>query len=154
MSLLFLANSRKYIIPKNVCMLHISKSSNDNGSFSNQWLGIWTLVKWSTNEFWGGPELGGKGSKWFSCSLPSLRAFLVAQLVKNLPALRETWVRSPGLRRSPGEGKGYPLQYSGLENSTDCIDHGVAKSRTQLNDFHFHLSLSTSTYSNTKGYSR
>ena len=36
----------------------------------------------------------------------------------------------PGLGRSPGEGKGYPLQYSGLENSVDCIVHGVAKSRT------------------------
>ena len=34
----------------------------------------------------------------------------------------------PGLRRSPGEGKGYPLQYSGLENSMDCIVHGVAES--------------------------
>ena len=34
----------------------------------------------------------------------------------------------PGLGRSPGEGKGYPLQYSGLENSMDCIDHGVAES--------------------------
>ena len=32
----------------------------------------------------------------------------------------------PGLGRSPGEGKGYPLQYSGLENSMDCIVHGVA----------------------------
>ena len=36
----------------------------------------------------------------------------------------------PGLRRSPGEGKGYPLQYSGLENSKDCIVRGVAKSQT------------------------
>ena len=36
----------------------------------------------------------------------------------------------PGLGRSPGEGNGYPLQYSGLENSMDCIVHGVAKSRT------------------------
>ena len=43
----------------------------------------------------------------------------------------------PGLGRSPGEGKGYPLQYSGLENSMDCIVHGVAKSQTQLSDFHF-----------------
>ena len=41
----------------------------------------------------------------------------------------------PGLGRSPGEGKGYPLQYSGLENSLDCIVHGVAKSQTQLSDF-------------------
>ena len=36
----------------------------------------------------------------------------------------------PGLGRSPGEAKGYPLEYSGLENSMDCIGHGVAKSRT------------------------
>ena len=42
----------------------------------------------------------------------------------------------PGLGRSPGEGKGYPLQYSGLENYTDCIVHGVAKSRAPLSDFH------------------
>ena len=36
----------------------------------------------------------------------------------------------PGLESSPGEGKDYPLQYSGLENSMGCIVHGVAKSRT------------------------
>ena len=41
----------------------------------------------------------------------------------------------PGLGRSPGEGKGYPLQYSGLDNSMDCIVHGVTKSQTQLSDF-------------------
>ena len=45
----------------------------------------------------------------------------------------------PWLGRSPGEWKGNPLQYSGLENSMDCIVHGVAKSRTQLNDFHIHI---------------
>ena len=45
----------------------------------------------------------------------------------------------PGLRRSPGEGKGYPLQYSGLENSVDFIVHRVAKSQTQLSNFHFHV---------------
>ena len=44
-----------------------------------------------------------------------------------------------GLGRSPGEEKGYPLQYSGLENSMDCIVHGVAKSQTRLRDFHFTL---------------
>ena len=42
-----------------------------------------------------------------------------------------------GLGRSPGEGKGYPLQYSGLENSMDCIVHGVTKSQAWLSDFHF-----------------
>ena len=45
------------------------------------------------------------------------------------------WI--PGLGRGPGEGKGYPFQYSGLENSMDCIVHGVTKSHTQLSDFHF-----------------
>ena len=42
----------------------------------------------------------------------------------------------PGLGRSPGEGKGYPFQYSGLENSVDCIVHRVEKSQTRLSDFH------------------
>ena len=102
-------------------------------------------------------------------------ASLIAQLVKNLPAMQETWFNSwigkicwrrdrlptpvflgflcgsagkesacnvgdlgliPGSGRSPGEGKGYPLQYSGLENSMDTV-HGVAKSRTRLSDFDF-----------------
>ena len=46
----------------------------------------------------------------------------VAQLVKNLPAIGR-----PGLGGSPGEGKGYPLQYSGLENSVECVAHGVTE---------------------------
>ena len=46
----------------------------------------------------------------------------------------------PGLGRSPGEGNGYPLQYSCQENSVDrgawwATVHGVTKSRTQLSDF-------------------
>ena len=50
----------------------------------------------------------------------------------------------PGLRRSSGEGNGYPLQYSVLKNSTKkgawwATVHGVAKSQTQLSDFHFHM---------------
>ena len=52
--------------------------------------------------------------------------------------MQETWVRSiPVLWGSPGEGKGYPLQYSGLENSMDCTVHGVTKSCTWVRDFHF-----------------
>ena len=46
----------------------------------------------------------------------------------------------PGLGRSPGEGKSYPLQYSGLENSMDCIVYGVAKSWTRLSNFSLSLS--------------
>ena len=42
----------------------------------------------------------------------------------------------PVFGRSPGEEKGYPLQYSGLENSMDCIVHGIAKSWTRLSNFH------------------
>ena len=45
----------------------------------------------------------------------------------------------PGLGRSPRKGKGYPLQDSGLENSMDCIVHGVVKSQTWLSNFHFHF---------------
>ena len=41
----------------------------------------------------------------------------------------------PGLGRSPGEGKGYPLQYSGLENFKGYIVHGVAKNQTRLSYF-------------------
>jgi len=59
----------------------------------------------------------------------------VAQLVKNLPIMWETH----NVGRSPGEGKGYPLQYSGLENSMDCTVPGVAKSQTRLRHFHFHF---------------
>jgi len=75
-----------------------------------------------------------------------LRAFLVAQTVKNLPAVWETPGLIPGLGRSSGEGNGNPLQYSCLENSMDrgawqATVHGVAKSRTQPSDFHFTHSL-------------
>ena len=49
----------------------------------------------------------------------------------------------PGLGRSPGEEKGYPLHYSGLENSTDCVVHGVTKSWTRLSDLHLHFQEGT-----------
>ena len=62
-------------------------------------------------------------------------ASLVAQLAKNLPAMQENWLQSLGWE-DPLE-KGYPLQYSGLENSMDWIVHEVEKSQTSLRDFHF-----------------
>ena len=58
---------------------------------------------------------------------------LVAQMVKNLPAMWETWVQSLGWQDPLEKGKSTPLQYSGLENSV----HGVSKSQTQLSDFLF-----------------
>ena len=59
----------------------------------------------------------------------------MAQLVKNPPATRETWVRSLGWEDPLEKGKATQLQYSGLENSMDCIVQGVAKSRIRLSDF-------------------
>ena len=65
-------------------------------------------------------------------------ASLVAQMVKNLPAMQET-VSIPESGRSPGEGNGNPLQYSCPENSMDrgawgATAHGVRESQTQLRD--------------------
>ena len=65
-----------------------------------------------------------------------------ASLLAHPAAMRETWVWSLGWEDPPGEGKGYPLHYSGLENSMDCTVHEVTKSQTQLSNFHFHASTS------------
>ena len=67
---------------------------------------------------------------------PSLLGFPCGLAGKESPCNVGDLDSIPGLGRSPGEGKGYPLQYSGLENSMDCIVHGVAKGQAQLNDFH------------------
>ena len=64
----------------------------------------------------------------------------MAQLLKNPPAMRETWVQSLGWE-----------DHSGLENSMNCIVHGVTKSLTQLSDFHVHFLLyGNSEWSGTK----
>ena len=70
---------------------------------------------------------------------PDLLHYTVSQLVKNPPAVQEAWIQFLGWD-DPLE-KGFPLQYSGLENSMDYIVRGVAKSRTQLSIFHFHFLL-------------
>jgi len=75
-------------------------------------------------------------------------ASLVAQLVKNLPAMRETWFdlwvgKIPWRRERP------LLQYSGLEKSMDCIAYGVAKSRTQLTHIHTYICRYTYVYTYT-----
>ena len=80
----------------------------------------------------------------------SLMATLVAQMVKNLPAMQETWVQSlgavPGSGRSHGEGNGNPLQHSCLENTMGrgalwATVHGVTKSQPSQSDFHLSLSF-------------
>ena len=64
-----------------------------------------------------------------------MRASLMVQMVKNLPAMQGTWVRSLGWEDSSGEGNGYPLQNSCLRNPMDretwrATVPGVAKSWT------------------------
>ena len=68
----------------------------------------------------------------------------MAVVVKNLPASAGDIKRCssiPGSRGSPGEGKGYPLRYSGLQNCMDCIVHEVVRSQTRLRNFHFSLKV-------------
>ena len=60
--------------------------------------------------------MGNFMSVYFTKSYKCLWASLVAQMVKDLPAMWETWSSIPGLGRYPGEGNGNPLQYSCLEN--------------------------------------
>ena len=74
---------------------------------------------------------------------------LVAQLVKNPPAMWENWVRSLGWEDPLEKGIGYPLQYSSLENSMDCIVHGGLKEwdTTERCSLHF-----TSLSGEEKGY--
>ena len=76
---------------------------------------------------------------WICCLLPSLLDVPDSSVGKEAACNAGDLGSVPGLRRSPGEGKGYPLQYSGLENSMDWIVHGGRKSQTQLS-----LSLSLS----------
>ena len=61
----------------------------------------------------------------------------MAQLIKESAYNAGDLGSISGLGRYPGEGKGYPLQYSGREKSMDDTAHGVTKSRTRLGDFHF-----------------
>ena len=81
----------------------------------NSWI-LWRMDRLPTPVFLG--FIGGSAGKDSACNAADLGSI-------------------PGLGRSLGEGKSYPLQYSGLENSMDYIVHGVAKSQIQLRDFHF-----------------
>ena len=60
----------------------------------------------------------------------------MAQLVKNLPTMWETWVPSLGWEDPLEKGKATHSSIAGLENSMDYTVHGVAKSWTWLSDFH------------------
>ena len=79
---------------------------------------IWRRNRLPTTVFSGFPC--GSGGKEPACSVGDLGLIL-------------------GLERFPGRGKGYPLQYSGLGNSMDCIVHSVTKSGTRLSNVHFKI---------------
>ena len=93
------------------------------------------MARLPTPVFWPG-EISPWGHKELDKTERLSWTSLVAQLVKKSTCNVGDLGSIPGLGRSPGEGKGYPLQYTGLENSMDCIVHGVARSQTRLNDFH------------------
>ena len=81
------------------------------------------------------PESGRSTGEGTAYPLQYFWASLVAQRVKNPPAMQETWF-DRGLGKHSGERKGFSLQYSALENSVDCIVHAVTKTGTGLSDFH------------------
>ena len=65
---------------------------------------------------------------------------LGVHVVKNLPAMGETWVGSLGWEDPLEKGKATHSSILAWENSMDCRAHGVTKSQTRLSDFHFHFS--------------
>ena len=74
----------------------------------------------------------------------------MAQLVKKSASNAEDLGSTPRLERFPGEWKGFLPHYSGLENSMDCIVHGVAQSQTRLSDFHYSVNIIFYVYWETK----
>ena len=79
--------------------------------------------------------------KWLSSSSSSIHekpGFPCGSACKECACNAGDLVSIPGWGRSPGEGKGYSLQYSGLEKSMGCIIYGIPKSLTRLSDFHYH----------------
>ena len=82
------------------------------------------------------PRMGRSSGEGIAYPLQYSWTSLVAQLVKNLTAMRETWVRSLGWEDPLEKGTATHSQYSGLENSMEWIVHGVIKSWTRLSNFH------------------
>ena len=102
-------------------ILGLRRSPGEGKGYALQYSGLENSMDWSMGCITGFPC--GSAGKESACNVGHLGSI-------------------PGLGRSPGEGKGYPLQYSGLENSMECIVHKVAKSRTWLINFHFHCTFS------------
>ena len=113
----------------------------------------WRRDRLLTPLFWGfpcmpklvknSPAMWEKSESEVAQSCPTLRSHGHQAPPSMGFSRQEYWVGNtrsiPGLGRSPWEGTGCPLQYSGLENSMDYIVHGVTKSQSWLSDFHFHM---------------
>ena len=83
------------------------------------------------------PGLGRSGGEGIGYPLQYSWASLVAQLVKNPPAMWETWVQPLAWEDPLEKGTTTHSSNSGLKNSMDCIAHGVTKSQTPLSNFYF-----------------
>ena len=105
------ATREAYVAHKNTCLLDL-----------HLYLHSGLIIKWTGLISKSIPGLGKSTEEGIGYSHQYSWTSLVAQLVKNLPAMWETWVRSLGW-----EGESNPLQYSGLKNSMDCIVHGGCK---------------------------
>ena len=122
---------------------------------SNYFAILWTVAHqaplsrgFSRQEYWSGlpcPPQGDLPNPGIEPRFPTLQADFFLLVFPCGSAGKESSCNAgdlgsiPGLGRSPGEGKGYTLQCSGLENSMDSIVHGVAKVENGLSDFHLHF---------------
>ena len=131
------------------CWEKLKAGGEGNNRWWDDWIALLTRWTWVWASSWSCWWTGKPGmlrslrvakswtwlSNWTELNWLKLLWALVAQMVKNLPAMQETQVRSLG--RFPGEGNGNPLQYSCLENPMDrgacwATVCGVPKSRTRL----------------------
>ena len=130
-----------YLLPKSkviITFLHSHKKGF--GQWKVWLLSILMISGESIVEMRRKASLCSPGGSWENClklALPLSLGFPCGSAGKESTCTAGVLGSIPGFGRSPGEGKGYPLQYSGLENPMNSIVHGLSKSRTQLSYFHF-----------------
>ena len=130
-----------YLLPKSKVIITFLHSHKKRFGQWKVWLlSILSISGDSTVEMRWKANSCSAGGNWEDClklALPLSLGFPFGSAGKESACTMGVLGSIPGLGRSPREGKGYPLQYSGLENSMSCIVHVLSKSQTQLSDFHF-----------------
>ena len=130
-----------YLLPKSKVIITFLHSHKKRFGQCKVWLlSILMISGDSTVEMRWKASSCSAGGSWEDClklALPLSLGFPFGSAGKEPACTEGVLGLIPGLGRSPSEGKGYPLQYSGLENSMSCIVHVLPKSQTQLSDFHF-----------------